>query len=87
MEVVQVGQLKNGLPVYVDRFADGLGKQRGAESYHKLGIAHMARRGCAVGAYSQHLGDGGNPGVRVFAVGIGGSVRCRGPGKASILEF
>lgn len=73
MEVVQVGELTNGLPVYVDRLAEaaagivvinrvkphtafrgpyesgivkmiaiGLGKQRGAESYHKLGFAHMA---------------------------------------------
>ncbi|RIV20215.1 DUF2088 domain-containing protein [Alicyclobacillaceae bacterium I2511] len=73
MDVVQVGTLKNGLPVYVDRLAMaaagivvinrvkphtafrgpyesgivkmiaiGLGKQRGAESYHKLGFGRMA---------------------------------------------
>ncbi|MFB5190641.1 lactate racemase domain-containing protein [Alicyclobacillus fastidiosus] len=73
MEVVQLGQLPNGLPIYMDKLAHeadgivvinrikphtafrgpyesgivkmiaiGLGKQKGAESCHKLGFGHMA---------------------------------------------
>jgi hypothetical protein len=73
MEVVQIGELANGLPVYVDQYAYsadgivlinrvkphtafrgryesgivkmmaiGLGKQKGAESCHKLGFGKMA---------------------------------------------
>ncbi|MCF8567355.1 nickel-dependent lactate racemase [Alicyclobacillus tolerans] len=72
MDVVQIGELPNGLPIYVDKLAYaadgivlinrikphtafrgkyesgivkmiaiGLGKQKGAESYHKLGFGHM----------------------------------------------
>jgi hypothetical protein len=73
MEVVELGKLPNGLPVYADRIASaadaiivinrvkphtafrgpvesgvtkmiaiGLGKQKGAESTHRLGFKHMA---------------------------------------------
>ncbi|MCL6599467.1 MAG: nickel-dependent lactate racemase [Alicyclobacillus macrosporangiidus] len=73
MEVVQLGSLRGGLPVYMDKLAHaadgivvinrikphtafrgpyesgivkmiaiGLGKQKGAESCHKLGFGHMA---------------------------------------------
>ncbi|MCF8565840.1 nickel-dependent lactate racemase [Alicyclobacillus tolerans] len=73
MEVVQIGELQNGLPIYADKLAYaadgivlinrikphtafrgkyesgivkmiaiGLGKQKGAESCHKLGFGHMA---------------------------------------------
>lgn len=73
MEVIQVGKLDSGIPVYVDRMAReaeavvvinrvkphtafrgpyesglakmmaiGLGKQKGAEEYHKLGFGYMA---------------------------------------------
>ncbi|MFD1674371.1 lactate racemase domain-containing protein [Alicyclobacillus fodiniaquatilis] len=87
MEVVQLGQLSNGLPIYMDKLAHeadgivvinrikphtafrgtyesgivkmiaiGLGKQKGAESCHKLGFGHMAEHIVQVAEVSLRTG-------------------------------
>ncbi|WAH35237.1 nickel pincer cofactor-dependent isomerase, group 22 [Alicyclobacillus dauci] len=87
MEVIQLGDLPNGLPIYMDKYAYeadgivvinrikphtafrgpyesgivkmiaiGLGKQKGAESCHKLGFGHMAEHIVQVAEVSMSTG-------------------------------